>query len=328
MTVSEMPTTMSFDLARSRHYCEQVTRAQAKNFYYGLKLLPEPRRSAMFTLYAWMRLVDDIADEDDGRSIEQRLDDLESWRKQTHTVLNGALASRGAGHAAQAGRLNGSKPYDRGDYYFNAAKRPGDLWPAFADMVSRYRLPAKIFDEVIAGQRQDLEPSPFETFDALYDYCYRVAGVVGLASIYIWGFEGGEAVEQLAVERGVAFQLTNILRDLKEDAARGRVYLPQDELRVSAIEESDIRQERGGPRFLDMMDFQIRRAQHYYDKSSALEKHISAECRPTLIAMTEIYHGLLEKIVLEPERVLHERVSLSIFSKLRIGWRATRVRVS
>jgi phytoene synthase len=296
MTLS-LARTDPFILARSHQYCEQLTRAQARNFYYGLKLLPEPKRSAMFALYAYMRLVDDIADDEDGRSIQQRLDDLESWRLQTHAVLDGQLPDT-----------------------------THELWPAFADLVWRHKLTPTIFDEVIAGQRQDLQPAPFDSFEPLNEYCYRVAGVVGLASIFVWGFEGGADTEQLAIERGVAFQLTNILRDLREDARRGRMYLPQDELSAAGISMEDIRLEQGGEKFREMMRFQIDRAQAYYEKSSSLEKCISRECRPTLIAMTDIYRGLLAKIADEPERVLHERVSLSLFSKLRIGWRASRIR--
>ena len=283
-------------LARSRAYCEQLTRSKAKNFYYGLKLLPEPKRSAMFALYAYMRLVDDIADEEDGRLVARRLQDLEDWRRQTHAVLAGEGVEE---HA---------------------------VWPAFADLVLRHRLPAKVFDDVIAGQRQDLEPAPFENFEQLHEYCYRVAGVVGLASIYVWGFEGGEATEQLAIERGVAFQLTNILRDLREDAARGRTYLPQEELRAKHVTVADLQAARGGRPFRDMMRFQIERAEHYYKKSAPLEQFIARDSRPTLIAMTDIYRGLLRKVACKPERVLRERVSLSLFSKLRIGWRATRVK--
>ena len=157
------------NLASSHAFCRRLTRSQARNFYYGLKLLPQPKRSAMFTLYAYMRLVDDIADDQDGRSVRQRIDELESWREQTHLIL--------AGREASGGHL---------------------LWPAFGEMVQQYRLPPHVFDDVIAGQRQDLEPEPFETFEQLRQYCYRVAGVVGLASIYIWGFEGGAETEALA----------------------------------------------------------------------------------------------------------------------------------
>ncbi len=285
-------------LARSRVYCEQLTRSRARNFYYGLKLLPEPKRSAMFALYAYMRLVDDIADEEDGRSTAQRTADLEAWRLQTREALAGdALTIEGH-----------------------------EVWPAFSDMAQRHRLPHRIFDEVIAGQRQDLEAVRFDTFGQLHDYCYRVAGVVGLASIFVWGFEGGAQTEALAVDRGVAFQLTNILRDLREDATLDRTYLPQEELAAMNVSVDDLRSGRGGKNFQELMRFQIARAEAFYDKSQGLEARIERDSRPTLIAMTEIYRQLLKKVACEPERVLRERVSLSLFSKLRIGWRASRAR--
>jgi phytoene synthase len=298
--------TLDTSLAASRAYCEQLTRMQAKNFYYGLKLLPEPKRSAMFSLYAYMRLVDDIADDEDGRTIRQRIDELEAWRTHTHNILDGHdHTQQGNGDVADAGR---------------------QLWPAFSEMVRKYQMPRSIFDDVIAGQRQDLEPEPFETFDQLHTYCYRVAGVVGLASIYIWGFKGGDETEKLAVERGVAFQLTNILRDLREDAARGRTYLPLEDLAVMNVTEDDLRSTRGGKAFRELMQFQIDRAEAYYTKSEPLEERIQRDSRPTLVAMTEIYHRLLKIIAKDPERVLRERVSLPLISKLMIGWRAARSR--
>lgn len=282
-------------LARSREYCEQLTRAKARNFYYGLKLLPEGKRAAMFAVYAWMRLVDDIADEEDGRNLDQRVADLEAWRLRTHAVLEG---------------------HDDGGGL--------ELWPAFAEVIRRYNVPPKLFDAVIEGQKQDLDFQPFDNFEQLFAYCYRVAGVVGLASIHIWGFEGGDETEFLAVQRGAAFQLTNILRDLREDAFRGRIYLPREELAMMNVSEDDLRQARGGRHFLDLMRFQIARAEAFYEKSAGLEARINADSRPTLVAMTEIYRGLLKKVAYQPERVLRERVSLSLFSKLRIGWRASR----
>jgi phytoene synthase len=297
MNMAGLPTDQGpgVSLAHSRDYCEYLTRTKARNFYYGLKLLPDEKRAAMFAIYAYMRLVDDIADEEDGRTLEQRVADLEAWRLQTHAVLEG--------------RDNGSNQ---------------QLWPAFADVFRRYNLPHKIFDEVIQGQKQDLDFKPFDDFEQLFAYCYRVAGVVGLASIYVWGFEGGDDTEFLAVQRGAAFQLTNILRDLREDAFKGRVYLPRQELKMMNVAEEDLRQGKGGRHFLDLMRFQIARAEAFYEKSAGLESRISADSRPTLIAMTEIYRGLLKKVAYQPERVLRERVSLSLFSKLRIGWRASR----
>ena len=249
----------------------------------------------MFAIYTYMRLVDDIADEEDGRSLQQRVADLEAWRVRTHAVLHGGAS---------------------GDNQ--------ELWPAFAEVVHRYELPHRIFDDVIAGQKQDLDFHPFRNFEELFVYCYRVAGVVGLASIYIRGFNGGTETEFLAVQRGVAFQLTNILRDLREDARKGRLYLPLEDLTAMHVSEDDLRQGKGGKHFLDLMRFQIARAEAFYEKSAGLEQRISADSRPTLIAMTEIYRGLLKKVAYEPERVLRGRVSLSLLSKLRIGWRASR----
>lgn len=301
MSILTGETTGAVGIDQSRAYCEQLTKIQAKNFYYGLKLLPEPKRSAMFTLYAYMRLVDDIADDENGRTIRQRIDELEAWREHTHAILDGR--SIGNSNQTDEGRR---------------------LWPAFSEMVREYRMPRKVFDDVIAGQRQDLEPEPFETFAQLHEYCYRVAGVVGLASIYIWGFEGGAETEELAIDRGVAFQLTNILRDLREDSARGRTYLPKEDLLAMNVSEEDLRQARGGNAFRRLMEFQIDRAEAYYRKSQPLEERIQRDSRPTLIAMTEIYHRLLKKVAGEPERVLRERVSLSLVSKLMIGWRAAR----
>jgi phytoene synthase len=293
------------DLGRSRAYCEQLTRTYARNFYYGLRLLPAAKREAMYALYAWMRLVDDIADNEDGRPVSVRSEQLEAWRTDTHMALAGTLSPQGQ----------------------SSSHRGQELWPAFCDMAARYRVPAKVFDEVIAGQQQDLSPVSFATFDELYAYCYRVAGVVGLASIYVWGFEGGDATEELAVQRGIAFQLTNILRDLREDASRGRFYLPRAEVN-GAMALPDLQTGNASPHFEEAMRFQVARAEEYYRRSSPLEERVHADARPTLVAMTQIYHALLRKIAARPARVLRRRVSLSVWAKLRIGWRALRTRQS
>jgi phytoene synthase len=284
-------------LAQSHDYCAQLTRSQARNFYYGLKLLPEPKRSAMFALYAYMRLVDDIADGEDGRTVRQRMDALDAWSESTQTALSGQRPLDG--HA---------------------------IWPAFSDMVQRHGLPAHVFHEVIAGQRQDLESPAFATFEDLRQYCYRVAGVVGVASIYVWGFQGGAQTESLAIDRGVAFQLTNILRDLREDAARGRVYLPLTELAAAGCTPADLRNGRPPVGFEQFLRDQITRAQSYYQRSAPLDALISPDSRPTLAAMTQIYHSLLAKMAADPLRVLHQRVSLSALTKVRIAWRAARSR--
>ena len=284
-------------LADSYDYCRKLTRSAAKNFYYGLRLLPEPKRSAMFALYAYMRMVDDIADnEDNGRTVGQRIADLEEWRTRTHACLGGA-------------NMDGAE---------------GRLWPAFAHVVRRYGIPARVFDGAIAGQQHDLNPVTIDTFAQLREYCHQVAGLVGIGSIHVWGFEGGPETEALADARGVAMQLTNILRDIREDGERGRVYIPTEDLRTFGVTREDLLQGRGGEAFNRLMRFQIERAESFYEQSRPLEKLISRDARPTLAAMTEIYHRLLVKVAAEPECVLRFRVSLSMWSKLSIGWRAAR----
>ncbi len=283
-------------LEASRQFCQDLTRTHAGNFYYGLRLLPEEKRMAMYALYAYMRMVDDIADQALTVSVDARLAQLEQWRQKTHAVVanpDGALA-----------------PTD------------SPMWRAFAKCVEEYHIPMPLFDDMIAGQRQDLNPLAFKNFTELHDYCYRVASVVGLASIYIWGFAGGAATERLAIDRGVAFQLTNVLRDMQEDAQRGRCYLPAEELQQFGVRPQDILEGRVSEQFVEFVRWQVQRAEDYYQRSALLEQRVSPDSRPTLLAMTQIYHGILAKIRRRPASVLQGRVSLGGFTKLGIAWRA------
>ncbi len=289
-------------LRKSVEYCRDLTRAAARNFHYGLKLLPEPKRQSMFALYAYMRLVDDIADDDGAqRSMAMRRGDLDQWEAQTRQAIAAA---------------DGYAPPPRGHI----------LWPAFIEMIRLHRIPAKIFQDMIAGQRQDLEGPVIRNFADLREYCYRVASVVGVASLYVFGFDGGERAIALAVDRGIAFQLTNILRDWKEDAARGRCYVPAEELAEAGVKPEAIAAGKDSPEFQKLMRFQIDRARLFYKQSAALDRLVHADARPTLEAMTRIYSGVLDKIAARPAAVLHGRVSLSKWSKMRIAWRALRSR--
>ncbi|HEY8665875.1 MAG TPA: phytoene/squalene synthase family protein, partial [Tepidisphaeraceae bacterium] len=184
-------TTLSAE--ESYAWCHELMRSAARNFYYGMRLLPEAKRQAMYALYSFMRLIDDIADEP-GAAAAERVKKLESWRKDLHAAVKGETHSH-------------------------------PLWPALADTIARFAIPIKLLDEAIDGQLQDLVQSAYTTFIDLYGYCYRVASTVGIAAIHIFGFRDRKAVA-LAEERGIAMQLTNILRDIREDAARGRRYIP------------------------------------------------------------------------------------------------------
>lgn len=284
---------------QSQAYCRHLACSQAGSFGYAMRLLPTAKRAAMYALYAWMRLVDDIADQDDGLTSVQRIENLERWHAKTRAAIGGRIEVDSA----------------------------PSIWPAVTDMVERYGIPPEVFDDAIEGQRQDLTGAAFDTFPQLLAYCRRVAGTVGIASIHIWGYRGGEETIELAHDRGVAFQLTNILRDLREDMARGRLYLPRQELERLGVREEDMRAGRVGGKFDAMMRLQIQRAKAYYERSSALEMRISPDSRAALVAMTGVYSALLAKISACPEVVLSRRVSLSRLGKLWIAGRAILARL-
>lgn len=285
---------------QSMRYCRKVVRKHARNFYYGMKLTPEPKRSALYCIYAFMRACDDLVDE----PVDTQ---------QPLTAAEGA--SRIAGFRATMQRV-----LDTGELPEGTRPRRS-IWPAFRYTVRAYPIEHKLLHEMLDGQRRDLADQRFQTFDDLYAYCYKVAGVVGLVCISVWGTDGNAAVRKLAEYRGIAFQLTNILRDLREDAMRKRVYLPQDELARFGI-SADKLVDSEGKNFDRLMTFQIERARSYYEMSDHLDSHISAECQATSWAMTQIYRGILEKIAEDPRQVLRGRVRLSRLRKMRIALNA------
>jgi len=286
--------------------CAEITRRSAGNFYHGLKLTPSPQREGLFALYAWMRLVDDIVDGEGefaeasaqvagGDAIARRSGELDAFAAATETAL--------------AGRVPDDAP----------------LWPAFVETARRHRLPAPPFREMIEGQRQDLEPIPMPDWPALERFCHRVASTVGVLCVRIWGAEDGLSLE-LAETQGIAFQLTNILRDLREDAARGRTYLPQEDLAAAGISIDGVLSWSDPDAASRALRPTIRRARCCYDRSAPLLGRIPPACRPTLWAMTRIYRGIFERIEAAPQRIAApRRVGLSTLRKVTIAWEAKRL---
>ncbi|MCA9295654.1 MAG: squalene/phytoene synthase family protein, partial [Phycisphaerales bacterium] len=181
-------------LQEAYDWCEQLTRQRARNFYYGLKLSPEPQRSALYAIYAWMRHADDIVD-DASHGPDVARTELAAFRASTVDVIT-------------------------------AEREPDEpLWRAVRDVVQRFGLDITLLHDMLDGQLADLDWSPYESFDQLRHYCYQVAGTVALTCIEIWGYTD-TAAREYAIDRGVAFQLTNIMRDFREDYDAGRVYLP------------------------------------------------------------------------------------------------------
>ena len=278
-------------LEASRAACEEIVRRRALNFFHGLRLTPEPERTSLFALYAWMREVDDIVD--DGGAERER--SLEAFVARTEIALAGNLPDDGH-----------------------------PMWPAFVEAVVRHGLPAEPFRDMILGQRQDLDLVALPDWAGLREFCRRVASTVGELCVRIWGLDDSESIA-LAERRGIAFQLTNILRDLREDHARGRVYLPQEELHAAGLSIEDLLAWRRPSECGAFVAAQCRRAREHYDESAPLEERLRPACRPTLWAMTRIYSGILGRIESRPARIAGTRVRLGTFRKVCIAFEARRL---
>jgi 15-cis-phytoene synthase len=288
-----MPITGCPPLTRTQSYawCEQLARREAGNFYHAFRILPAEQRRAMCALYAFMRITDDLTD-DEGTCDDKRME-LGAWRGQ----LDAALAGED------------SHP----------------LHPAFRHTVHHYRIPHAYLEAVLDGVAMDLDTDHYETFADLYRYCYRVASAVGLCCIHIWGFTGKQALE-FAEAAGIALQLTNILRDLGEDAGRGRVYLPREDLRRFGYAEESLAGQVRDERFRELMRFQVARAESYYTAAQPLVAALQPAGRAVFLVMLRTYHGLLDAIVKRDYDVFSSRVRLSRLHKLWLAARSLPVR--
>jgi 15-cis-phytoene synthase len=285
--------------------CRAIAKREAKNFYYAFLALPEARRNAICAIYAFMRQADDLAD-DESLLREERRRRMDAWLGAWHDVLRGG---------------------DSADAVFVATR----------DAVARFRIPAKLLDELVAGTAMDLEhagtgvPDTYATFEELYRYCYLVASVVGLVCIRIFGYSDPRA-EKLAEETGIAFQLTNILRDVAEDAARNRVYLPLEDLAAHGGSlDALIHREAGTPPNVEERAVLAAiggRAERYYQSAKELLPLIDRESRPALWVLVRIYRRLLIRIQRADYDVFSRRASVPTFVKLeilavgmlRMGW--------
>jgi 15-cis-phytoene synthase len=280
--------TVSFE--ESYRVCSQIARRTGKNFYYSFIVMPREKRLAMCAIYAFMRRSDDIADGAANPALAS--EGLRAWRASVDAALHGQ---------------NSTDP----------------ILPALADTVQRFRIEPRRFHELLDGTEMDQTKTRYETFDELYKYCYHVASVVGLIVLPIFGYND-EAAKLPAEACGIAFQLTNILRDVKEDAQLGRIYLPREDLKRFGVEEADIMNSRTTPQFVELMKFETARAHDYYGKARPLVGMISEDSRGTLAVMMGIYGGILEKIERSSFAVFEERIRLSAAEKLWIvakNWR-------
>ena len=280
--------------------CRSITRSAAKNFYYAFLVLPRRKREALCAVYAFMRRCDDIADEA-AVAVSERRNRLADWLDSLHDALSG-------------------EPTD------------DPVLLALADAKRRFKIPMELLDQLAYGTAMDLQDSGpqegtprlaaneliarYRTFDDLRQYCYRVASVVGLVCIRIFGYRD-PCAEPLAERCGLAFQLTNIIRDVKEDAAMFRVYLPQEDLARFGLAATELRMPQIS-RFRPLLAMEADRAREFYRSADDLIPLVAEDSQPALWVLVTIYRQLLEKIAAREYDVFGEKISLTVWEKVKV----------
>ena len=270
-------------------YCESRAARSGSSFYYSFRLLPPERRRAITALYAFCREVDDVVDEVHDPAVARAK--LAWWRAEV------------------------------GATYEGVPQHP--VAKALVPVVRSFRLPREHFDAVIDGMAMDLAQQRYADFADLERYCHRVAGVVGLMSAEIFGYEEASTAG-FARDLGIAFQLTNIVRDVGEDARRGRIYLPQEDLARFGVSASAVLRAREEPGFRELMAFEVERARAWYDRAMGQLAPRDRKAQRASLAMAAIYRALLDEIARDGYRVLDRRIALTPLRKLWIAWRTAR----
>jgi phytoene synthase len=278
---------MEPELTASYKTAEAIARSRS-NFYYSFIVLPPEKRRAFCAVYAFMRYCDDVSD--GNAATEAKCAQLREWRAYLE--------------AAYSGTLQGN-----------------EILPAFQDTIANFSIPAEYFHWIIDGAEMDLTVSDYETFDDLYKYCFNVASAVGLVCLQIFGFRDQRA-KKYAEQCGIAFQLTNILRDVKEDAERGRIYLPLEDLQRFDYSPEELREGVVDERFRKLMRFESERARGYYSAARNLLPLVSEKSKPALWAMMRIYERILNRIEQEQFDVFRAPIHLAGAEKILIALKA------
>jgi len=267
-------------------YCQDKAVQSGSSFYYSFMFLPPCKRRAITALYAFCREVDDIVDECSDENVARTT--LAWWRTQVAAIYEGT------------------------------PQHP--VCQALAPVVRRFNLPQEYLHEIIDGMEMDLTQHAYADFKALHLYCYRVASVVGLLAAEIFGYTDRMTLKY-AHDLGIAFQLTNIIRDVGEDARRGRIYLPLDELQQFGVSTDDILNARESASFHKLMQFQIERAQHFYRQAFEQLPGADRKAQRTGLIMAAIYRATLDEILASGCHVLKQRVSLTPLRKLWLAYK-------
>jgi squalene synthase HpnC len=295
---SSVPPANPVVINESYQHCWDIARAARSNFIYAFYLLPKPKRDGLAALYAFMRLVDDVADEGDNLALRQR--GLAKWR----TALDEAAGGYGAFVDGSAALSLQSAP-----------SGAADVLPALVDTMRRFNMPARYLHDLISGAEMDLTIKTYPTFDRLKEYCYRVAGTVGLTCTHVFGFSDPRALD-LAEKLGLAFQLTNIIRDVREDAALGRIYIPDEDLVRYNVTAADFAKTEATLGVRELLRFEADRAWQMYEKGAELLDLVDADSRGTLWLLVHTYNALLARIESLDFAVFGERIRLSKAEKM------------
>ena len=295
-----MTTQPRFPVSLDESYaqCVALTKARARNFHFAFSVLPPARYRSICALYAFTRTADDISD--DEAEPQKALAGAQAWRAAFTRALAGDCSVPAAPAASAA---------------LPAAAYA--LLPALADTMLRYKIPPQYMHELLTGTEMDARQNRYETWADTYRYCYRVASVIGIMTIHVFGCEPGGI--PLAEKTGIAFQLTNILRDLAEDGARGRIYLPLEDLRAQGVSEAELLAAKDAPAIRRLVKFEAQRALEYYQAAPALLPLIAAESRDAMGSLVAIYQRLLQEIERRDYDVLSSRVTLSKAQKMRLA---------
>jgi phytoene synthase len=267
-------------------YCRALTYTYAKTFYFASYFLPKHKRAACYAVYAFCRWADDLVDNsptDESGFATTAAELVAEWKDALHNV------------------------YDK-----NAAANP--VMIAWADVLETFKIPKNLPEELIEGVLMDTYVNRFKTFDDLYNYCYKVASVVGLMTSEIFGYSSPDALPH-AIDLGIAMQLTNIARDIGEDAAMGRIYIPKEELELFKISEDDILKNSQCESFKQLMQFQIQRAHEFYDSADRGIPYLDNDSRLTVQLMSTNYRRILGRIEKNNYDVFKKRASLSLVQK-------------
>ncbi len=269
-------------LADAQAWCKAYTKDRAKNFYYAFAILPEKKRNAIYAAYAFSGFVDDIADELSDRAEQER--ELGAARQRLHDCMSGT--------------------------------REGELFTALGWALDEFHIPLELFEELVNGVEMDFTINRYETWDELYTYCFRVASMVGLICTSVFGTHAATKARDYAIDMGIGLQIVNIMRDVKEDAARGRVYFPAEDLARCGLTVDDILACRYDARFVHLMELEGERAHLYFRRGRRLLPLLDLRSRMCVNVLQGVYAELLGRIEKRRYDVMSERVALSTPAKL------------